>query len=135
MEVLIEISTAGLTLISSGSFITVDDTPVKMDVIIDDERTVSVLLLFHHERHPAGKTISHKVSEDRTVDEWHIYDSADNEPEAYIAPVPVVLYTDGCTPMALSLQLHTQRLSSGPVKVDYVWWDGERDAMGPEYKV
>ena len=135
MEVLIEISTAGLTLISSGSFITIDDTPVKMDVLIDDERTVSVLLLFHHEPHPAGKTISHKVSEDRTVDEWHIYDSAASEPEAYISPVPVVLYTDGCTPMALSLQLHTQRLSSGPVKVDYVWWDGERDAMASEYKV
>lgn len=135
MEILIEISTAGLALISSGAFMTVDDTPVKMDVLIDDERAFSVMLLFHHEPHPSGKTISHKMSDDRTLDEWHIYDSPDGEPEACIAPVPVVLYTDDCTPMALYLQLHTRRLPNGPVLVDYAWWDGERDALALEYKV
>lgn len=127
MEIAVDISTAGYTLISSGVFTTIGTRPVKLDVLMDDERSVSVLLVFHPEPHPAGKRISHNVSDDRTVDEWHIYDPGDGAAANTTAPVPVLYYDDDCTPMALFLQLHTQRLQDGSVRVGYALWDGERD--------
>ena len=136
MEIAIEISSADLTLISCGSFLTIDDSPVKMDVIINEATTVSVMIIFHRESHPAGKSLTRKASEDGTLDEWHIYDSVVGELSNTIAPVPVIFYDDeGGAPLAIYLQLHTQRLPNGPVKVDYAWWDGERREGTARYQI
>lgn len=135
MEISIDITTSDLTLITSGTFMTIDEKPIQMEVLFDGERTVSVVILFHHELHPSGKSVVRNVSKDRTIDEWHIYDSVDGESERTVAPVPVVFYEDDLVTMAIYLQLHTQRLSDGSVKVDYAWWDGECVKPAGKYKV
>ena len=48
MEMSIDITTADLSLITSGTFMTIDEKPIQMDVVIDNETTVSVLILFHN---------------------------------------------------------------------------------------
>lgn len=61
-----------------------------MNVWIDDEKTVCVLLYIHSEHHSEGKSMVRHISEDGTIDEWHIYESEDGESGLTPDPVPIM---------------------------------------------
>jgi len=134
MEISFDLSTADLSLITSGIFMTVNERPVQIDVIIDDEKILSVTLLFHRASHPSGKRIVGSGSEDGTVIEWHVYNSAGDKSGRTDAPVPVLFYEADGLVKAIYLQLHIARLpDSGPMKIEYAWWDGESDSPARQY--
>ena len=134
MEIAIDITTADLSLITSGSFMTIGEKPIQMDVLVDNETTVSVLIVFHKELHPSGKSIIRSGSADGTVDEWHIYKSADVDYGHTATPIPVMFYEEEGVSKAIYLQLHTTILPAGPLQIDFAWWDGEHDPSMKQFQ-
>ena len=119
------ISTANLTLISSGSMMTIKDEPVRMSISINGTKTKSVELHFHAKIHPEGLSLDRQHSADSSVETWHIYDSNNGVSGRTVSPVPVVSYDDNGIIKSIYLQLHTTRLQDdGPVKIEYAWWSG-----------
>lgn len=130
MDINIVVETAGYRLISSGTLLTCDSEPIRMTVEIAGEKTVNVQLHFHPEKHPDGKSLLRQISEDRTEDNWHIYESIDGECGRTIAPVPVICYQDREEMKTLYLQILTQKVSEdGTVKVDYSWFETITDNL------
>ena len=105
------VETGEYRLISSGTLMTIDNQPILMTVALAEERTVCVKLHFHAEKHPEGKNMLRRVSEDGTVDEWDIYESDDGDFGWTVKPVPILCYEDGDVMKTLYLQLHTQKVS------------------------
>jgi len=104
---------------------TIDNLPINVTVEIAGEKTVCVVLSFHPEKHPDGKSMLRRVSEDGSVDKWDIYESDDGDYGWTIKPVPILCYEDGDVMRTLCLQIHTQKISvDGTVKVDYAWFEG-----------
>jgi hypothetical protein len=126
MNITIETTSAGLTLISSGFFMTIGDEPIRMSVIISGDKTITVVLYFHPEFHPGGRCLERKISDDETIDEWHIYENPAGESALTGSPVSIMGYEGtGGEAKLICLQLHSTRLpNDGPVKVDYAWWVG-----------
>ena len=128
MDIQISVETGRYRLISSGTLLTIDDQPVLMTVEIDEEESASVLLIFHHKKHPDGKSLVRSISIDGTVDEWHIYESADGDCSWLIQPEPIVQYQDAEEQLTLYLQIHLNKIATdGTIKLDFCWLEGDRE--------
>ena len=126
MEINVTVETGEYRLITSGTLITCDNEPICMTVEIAEEKTICVVLHFHQEKHPEGKSIERCIAEDGTVDDWYIYESDNGEYGRTVRPVPVICFQDDDEMKTLFLQIHTQKLSAeGRVKLEYCWFEGE----------
>ena len=128
MDPRITIVTAGFTLLSSGTMLAIDQEPIQMNLSLDRSILLSVELHFLAEYHPGGRSMERYQSKDGSVEKWHIFDSINGESGHTISPVPVISYVDEGVLKTVCLQLHTTKLSSGSIKIDYAWWTGTEKA-------
>jgi len=73
---------------------TFDSEPILMTVVIAGEKTACVKLNFRAAKHPDGKSMLRRVSEDGTVDDWDIYESDDGDYGWTVKPVSILRYED-----------------------------------------
>lgn len=109
MTIAISIESDTLQLITSGFLFAKPNQPTKMTIYIDDEKTLSVSLYIHSELHSEGENMVRHISEDGTVDEWHIYDSDDGDSKLTPEPVSVVCYEYDGIIKTIYLQLQTTK--------------------------
>ena len=131
MKINFTVATGVYRLISSGTLMTIDNLPINVTVEIAGEKTVCVVLSFHPEKHPDGKSMLRRVSEDGSVDKWDIYESDDGDYGWTIKPVPILCYEDGDVMRTLCLQIHTQKISvDGTVKLTMLGLRGSKVSRG-----
>jgi hypothetical protein len=129
MSISIEVTSGDYTLISSGTLLTINGDPVRMTIIAFDEQLAAVELIFHAGRHHEGRSLVRHISEDGTIHQWHIFDSANGDSGRTVSPVPILSYEDEGIMKSIYLQLHTTRLQDdGPIKVEYTWWSGVKSS-------
>lgn len=129
MSIHVDLDLDGLSLISSGSLLLEADQTVRMAVVIAEEKTVTVVLRFFQKKHPDGVSMTRRISQDGTIDEWSLFE-ADNDFSMIKQPVSVLRYVEGTTEKTVYFQIYKEKLFmnvDSMIKVEYWWFQSDRE--------
>lgn len=136
MTIEITVEAAGLSSIASGFILTSNREPVWMNVLVDDEQSISVVIFIHSNQQASGNAMECRTSEDGKLDEWHIYEASDADLDYTSDPIPVVSYGYGTdnedmdSVKNIYLQISVTKLPASPYyRLEYVWLEGDSNRL------
>jgi hypothetical protein len=126
MSLSIGLKIDGLDLVSSGSFMTINDQPVEFSINAAPSGTFLVYLVFHRESHLAGRGMELKMEKEQGAMYINLYD-CDSDLAVYNAkPMHIISYAEEFVERGIYLQLNLNRLrSNGAILIHYAWLVGK----------